>query len=289
MIVLVPFDQAGKYVSPAVEKITGFTAEEYLGFAGLEMVHPEDRPAVQGLRALLEQRDCSHTIRYRTIRKAGGHCWVEAIVSAYLDPVSREVAGYVSTIRDISEQKDREDVLTAEKREWESMASLDELTGIANRRTFNRALEREARRQTRTDRDLSLLLLDVDYFKKFNDLYGHVAGDSCLRAVAEAIRKCTRRDADLTARYGGEEFVVLMPMTTGAGAKIIAQKVIRAVTSLSLPHAGSPYGIVTVSVGVACSTPESGTTTATLVHQADLALYRAKDSGRNRYQVQEGI
>ena len=287
MIVLVPFDQTEMFVSPAVERITGFTAEEYLASTGFEMIHPDQRLAVSGLRATLERQPDSHTLRYRTLLKTGGYCWVEATVSPYMDTFSQQVAGYVSIIRDISKQKGVEDALAAEKLQLESLASIDELTGIANRRTFNRVLEREARRQTRANRDLSLMLLDIDHFKGFNDLYGHVAGDSCLRAVAGAIKSCTLRDADLTARYGGEEFVVLMPLTLGAGAEKIARKVIEAVTALALPHAGSSYGIVTVSIGIASSGPETGTSSVALVQQADLALYRAKKAGRNRYEVQE--
>lgn len=133
---------------------------------------------------------------------------------------------------------------------------------------------------------LSLLMIDVDAFKQYNDLYGHPAGDECLREVAKAIRLSLLRASDCVARYGGEEIAVLLPDTDLAGAMFVAERMREAVQSLGLTHAGSKTaGVVTVSIGVACAVPDAAAACATLVRAADQALYRAKAAGRNRLDV----
>jgi diguanylate cyclase (GGDEF)-like protein/PAS domain S-box-containing protein len=285
MVVLSPFDESRRYVSPAVEKMTGFTAEEYLSFRGVDMFHPEDRELARGVIEGLKKGDLSQHFRYRALQKDGSYRWLEANVTGFLDPDSRYTAGYVATIRDIAEQKKIEDLLASEYRQLSEVASLDELTGIANRRTFNQIMEKEARRHKRSTQNLALLLLDVDYFKQFNDLYGHLRGDTCLQAIATTLKQALRRDADLVARFGGEEFVILLPMTEIEGAEIIARKIIEAVIALGIPHSGSPYGVVTVSIGVTCGSTGVPLDQIALLAQADRALYQAKNGGRNRYQV----
>jgi diguanylate cyclase (GGDEF)-like protein len=159
----------------------------------------------------------------------------------------------------------------------------DELTGLANRRSFDTALRTEWGRAARDGAPLGLLMADVDHFKAYNDTYGHPAGDHCLARVADAIRGGMRRPADTAARYGGEEFALILPGTDLAGAVAVAETIRSGVAGLGLEHASSPVSRrVTVSVGVASIVPDSSLTEADLLSAADQALYRAKFSGRNR-------
>ena len=164
----------------------------------------------------------------------------------------------------------------------EEMLCMDVLTGVANRRAFDTAVAAEWRRGRREETTLSLLMIDIDLFKGFNDRYGHPAGDACLCKVAQAIAMQVQRPADLAARLGGEEFVVLLPNTEIAGAMQVAERVRAGVAALGLCHAGSAVGHVTVSIGVATGQPTDGSEDPqSLMDSADRALYRAKASGRN--------
>jgi diguanylate cyclase (GGDEF)-like protein len=163
-----------------------------------------------------------------------------------------------------------------------ALSTTDGLTGIANRRRFDDALANEWRRAARLRQPLALAMVDIDWFKDYNDHYGHPAGDECLRQVAALLGQCVARPGDLVARYGGEEFVFVAPMTDGASAYRIAQKFCDALQALALPHATSSFNCVTVSVGVAAIVPQDDSASDTLVAVADRALYRAKGSGRNQ-------
>lgn len=166
-----------------------------------------------------------------------------------------------------------------------SLSFLDGLTGIANRRRLDETMAREWRRCARARAPLSLILLDVDHFKPFNDHYGHQAGDECLRAVAEVLAEQMKRPSDVAARYGGEEFVCLLPDTDEEGALQVAERLREAVVRLGIPHASSPIAPhLTVSLGVATAFPASGGSREELTQLADQMLYRAKRGGRNRVQ-----
>ena len=166
--------------------------------------------------------------------------------------------------------------------ELAKLAETDALTGLANRRAFDESLAREWRRCARSRSAISVAILDIDYFKRYNDAYGHVAGDACLKQVAHAIALTAQRPGDVAARYGGEEFVVLMPECGAEGAQRVAEAICEAVRSLGIAHDGSSLGIVTMSVGVATMLPDANAQPQTLVDRADKLLYRAKGGGRNR-------
>lgn len=170
----------------------------------------------------------------------------------------------------------------------EKAAQTDGLTGIANRRTFDETLAREWASACRTGQPLSLLFLDADHFKRYNDRYGHQEGDRLLKMLALAVRGKARRPRDLAARYGGEEFVALLPDTPSGRALAIAERIRRAVIGLRVEHEDNEGGIVTVSIGVATMIPRPEDDMATLVEAADAAVYRAKEAGRNRVVVAEG-
>ncbi len=163
----------------------------------------------------------------------------------------------------------------------EMQSNTDALTGIANRRSFDRMLALEWDRGQRAGTPLALIMIDVDRFKHFNDYYGHQAGDACLQSLSCALTQAGRRAGETVARYGGEEFVVLLPNTNIDEALVCAHRIQDIVWSFALPHAESPAGIVTVSLGVASVQPEKSARPEDLLGLADSALYRAKHSGRN--------
>jgi diguanylate cyclase (GGDEF)-like protein len=165
---------------------------------------------------------------------------------------------------------------------YERLALVDGLTGVANRRKFDDTYPREWARAVRDGRPLALVMMDVDFFKSFNDSYGHQAGDLCLQQLARALADCLQRPADLFARYGGEEFIALLPATDIDGATAFAEKMRTTLRDLAIAHEGSSLGYVTVSVGVVASVPPPDTTAADMLRAVDDALYRAKLGGRNR-------
>lgn len=165
----------------------------------------------------------------------------------------------------------------------ERISLIDGLTGIANRRQFDQTLEKEWRRALRHGDSLSLALIDIDFFKKYNDYYGHLAGDECLQKVGSVLKESVKRAGDLGARYGGEEFVVLLPATAKDGAITVAERICTNMAELRIPHEMSEVAKhVTVSIGVATMRTESDKASADLIRRADAALYQAKHAGRNR-------
>jgi len=175
--------------------------------------------------------------------------------------------------------------LEASNAKLAALSSTDGLTGINNRRGFDAALDNEWRRAARNGYALALAMLDVDHFKSYNDHYGHQAGDQCLRMVAELIALHARRNTDIVARYGGEEFALLAPATNAEDALELARGVCEALARLALPHAKSPYGVVTISIGVASMLPDDALVPELLIQSADRAMYRAKSEGRNRARI----
>lgn len=167
----------------------------------------------------------------------------------------------------------------------ETLSLTDALTSIANRRHFDEVLAKEWKRAQRMGEPLALAVVDVDWFKAYNDHYGHLAGDSCLQQVALALATTISRSSDLVARYGGEEFVFLAPATSLASAQGMAEKLVQSVAALALPHVRSPLGHVSISVGVTAMQAEAELPLQTLLQRADAALYRAKALGRNRVEV----
>jgi diguanylate cyclase (GGDEF)-like protein/PAS domain S-box-containing protein len=190
-------------------------------------------------------------------------------------------------VSDITSTKQAEAALRVAAEQLRNLADTDGLTGVMNRRAFDEAFMREAARCAREDSPLSVLMIDIDWFKVYNDTYGHPAGDECLRRVSRCLLDSIKRPADTLARYGGEEFVMLLPHTDAAGACAVAERVAASLDALSIVHSGSPLGKVTASAGVATGRGATlRTNHAQLLADADSALYRAKAQGRNR--VAEG-
>ena len=185
--------------------------------------------------------------------------------------------------KSVIKHQELEKSLRASNKQLELLSALDGLTGIANRRTFEKFLEREWKSSMRHTQPVTAIMMDIDFFKLYNDTYGHQAGDDCLKKVAHTIEKSLRRPGDLVARYGGEEFVAILSDTSQKGAFSLAEKVRASVEALEIPHQASQASkFVTISLGVASRVPERGDASSILISEADQSLYKAKQEGRNR-------
>lgn len=181
--------------------------------------------------------------------------------------------------------QERTNELRIAKQELEMLTKIDSLTGLYNRRYFDEYLQQEWKRALRERTPLSIMMIDIDYFKYFNDHYGHLIGDDCLKSIAQALLKSAQRSTDIVARYGGEEFIMILPNT--AEPLPIAEKCRAAVEQLAIPHRHSPPPqIVTISIGVSSIVPKHGMDPTELIHKADMGLYKAKQLGRNRVETQ---
>ncbi len=186
-------------------------------------------------------------------------------------------------VNDVSIAVKKERLLREQAEILRGLAFIDSLTGVANRRRMDEYLSDEFRRAARNNSPLSVIMLDVDFFKQFNDTYGHQDGDFCLKRIANAIKACLNRPADLVARYGGEEFAIILPDTAFGGAMKLAEEIRKHVENLAIPHSASPQAPhVTLSLGVSNAQAYTGISDRTLLAQADEALYQAKQQGRNR-------
>jgi diguanylate cyclase (GGDEF)-like protein/PAS domain S-box-containing protein len=277
--------------SEEVYRIFGVSPETYTPEIDSAMAfkHPDDREAGRTsiARTLAERVD--YHWEGRLIRPGGEIRYaVEQGVPQF--STSGEMIGVFGVISDITDQKLIEDELRLANQaaaqvnlELNELALMDSLSGLPNRRHFDVAMEREFKRAHRDNRALALAMIDLDFFKSYNDAYGHLGGDDCLRRVAGVIAEALRRPADQAARYGGEEFAVLLPDTDEEGAIVIAERMVAAVRALRLAHRENPVGHVTISCGVAVAWPRQDRATAhQLIGRADGALYDAKRSGRDR-------
>lgn len=190
----------------------------------------------------------------------------------------------VAHFRNITQRKKMERDLEEANKKLSEVVNIDGLTGIANRRAFDETLHQEWLRLTRNQLPLSLIIIDIDYFKKYNDHYGHSAGDACLAQVAKAIHAAIKRPTDLAARYGGEEFVLLLPETPLEGALEVAKRTQDILEELKLPHTKSEISDqVTISQGISSMVPSTETDPIELIKQADKILYQVKSQGRNGF------
>lgn len=203
-----------------------------------------------------------------------------------MGPADVEAAGQRYTliqIADVSPTVARERLLKAHADRMSDLVHIDALTGIGNRRFFDESMAAELRAASRSGTCLGLVMLDIDRFKQFNDLYGHPAGDRCLQAVADVLKAVCRRPRDLVARYGGEELAVILPDTDEAGAIQVAKDILQKLRDLHIPHADNlDRAIVTVSAGVKVCRPAADDTVELMIQRADEALYAAKNEGRDR-------
>ena len=282
VIILADFKGHRTYVSAATLTMGGWKPEELVNQGSLDLVHPEDLARAEAAVRGLQSGNGDATLECRVRNRDGTYFWVETSLRLVRHPETEVPSGILNVVRDISERKQAEQKLQEAYKVVEAMAVTDALTGLANRRRFDQYLATEWRRSMRDRQPLSLLMLDVDEFKIYNDTYGHQRGDSCLKQIAEACMDVVSRPGDLVARFGGEEFVVVLPNTQNEGALLIAGEICEALRSRRLPHSGNLPGIVTISAGCATLVPRFGRHAPHLIELADQALYRAKHDGRNQ-------
>jgi diguanylate cyclase (GGDEF)-like protein/PAS domain S-box-containing protein len=274
----------------ACERLTGVAAWEVLGTAEhWKGFYEEQRPTladlvIQGRSADLHRLYRQHARRNDSDNNLGAENWCDMprigrrrYLAADASPIfdsDGALVAVVETLRDVTDEKRAQVAL-------EQLATRDGLTGLANRRCFDDTLQAEWQRALRHQQPLSLLMVDVDNFKQYNDAYGHLGGDECLQRIASAVSSEMRAN-DLVARYGGEEFAVILPNQSLKGAAIVAERIRCRVEQLRLPNLGSRQHVVTVSIGAATALAAPENDPSQLVATADSALYRAKHMGRNR-------
>ncbi|PWI57804.1 sensor domain-containing diguanylate cyclase [Sulfoacidibacillus thermotolerans] len=270
------------FVSPASLELLGYTPNELVGKNFLSFVSAED---ISKLTARLTEFNGHRSMgrfTYRVQAKSGQLIWLESTVRAIYDKQST-LTGFMTVSRDVTQRKRSEQQLLTESAALRRLAELDGLLAIGNRRNFNRQLETQWMLHAAAQSPLSLILLDIDYFKNYNDTYGHLAGDDCLKQIAAAIASLFPDDLALVARYGGEELAVLLPNTDLHTAKAAAEQIRNYVEELQIVHRSSPvFPYVTISAGVACVFPSDYQSSSTIVSFADQALYLAKRKGRNQ-------
>ena len=262
-------------VNPAFEQITGYSAAEAVGNTPRMLKSGKHDQSFYAhiWNSILKEGLWRGEIWER--RKNGDIYPQNMTISAIRDE-NGFIRKFAAILSDITERKKMEEQLRY-------LSTHDGMTGLFNRRTFDEELENEWRRAQRGTAPFSVILLDIDFFKDYNDTYGHLQGDLCLRALANAVGNSVRRPGDITARYGGEEFVVLMPMTSAADAARIAEGIRRSVEKLGFEHTASKVSkVVTASIGVGTIIPTLGRSCVEVLKLADQALYTAKVEGRNR-------
>jgi len=282
LIILADFAGNRSYVSASASKWGGWGREELLDLTTLSLVHPEDLSRAEKIVRGLRMGGDGGLLECRVRNKHGEYVWVEANLRPVRDPGTGAPVGILNMVRDVSGRKQAELQLKNANAALEALAVTDPLTHLANRRKFDQYLSSEWRRGMRDHLPLSLLFLDADWFKSFNDTYGHPRGDSCLKQIAEAALDVVARTSDLVARIGGEEFAVILPNTPSEGAMQVAGEICAAVAHRKLPHNTNPVGHVTISIGCATIIPAIGQHSTLLMQRADEALYAAKNAGRNQ-------
>ncbi|MES2739957.1 MAG: sensor domain-containing diguanylate cyclase [Pseudomonadota bacterium] len=281
----------------ACERLTGVAAYEVLGTGEhWRSFYTQARPTLADLVAQGRQGDIAALYQHQVQRNDNEHNvyaenWCDMprmgrrrYLAVDASPILGNEGGIVAvveTLRDMTDEKNTQLAL-------EQLATRDGLTGLANRRCFDDTLQAEWQRAARHRQALSLLMVDVDYFKAYNDAHGHLGGDRCLQRIAHALASEMRAN-DLVARYGGEEFAVILPNQSLKGASIVAERIRERVEQLQLPKQKDGHQTVTVSIGAATALPDDQTQAHQLLAIADAALYRAKHMGRNRISLPANV
>jgi diguanylate cyclase (GGDEF)-like protein/PAS domain S-box-containing protein len=269
------------YIGPQIEKLLGWTPESWQTVEDwATRMHPEDQQWVVNFCVAQSQAGKDHEADYRALTKDGSYVWLRDVVHV-VRTKDGEVEALVGFMFDISERKKTEDQLMSLQRELHDLSFQDGLTRVANRRKFDATME-ELLTAPKGGPGFSLVLIDVDYFKQYNDRYGHLLGDECLQRIAQLLRDVATRPRDLVARYGGEEFALILPETDLDGAKRIVERFRDALKKEAIAHDASPLKMLTCSAGVATCDAVDKSSCRQIVDRADVQLYRAKGSGRDK-------
>ncbi|OMG67466.1 sensor domain-containing diguanylate cyclase [Stutzerimonas balearica] len=271
------------YIGPQIETLLGWPQGSWLSANDwAERMHPEDREWVVNFCVAQSQSGLDHEADYRALTRDGRYVWIRDVVHV-LRNAAGEVEALVGFMFDISERKQTEQKLLQLQKQLEELSYQDGLTGVANRRMFDNRLQMEWSNAQRNSLPLSLILLDIDYFKQYNDHYGHVRGDDCLKSVGQALSGAAVRPRDLLARYGGEEFVLLLPETDAQAAAQVAERCRQLIREQNIQHAHSQVApLLTISLGVGTLVPGPFDQPEAFLERVDSLLYKAKHQGRDQ-------
>lgn len=277
-----------EYIGPQITDLLGWERDSWQTVDDwASRMHPDDRDYVVDFCVSQSQDGMDHEADYRALTKDGGYVWIRDVVHVVRHD-NGEVDCLIGFMFDISERKKSEEELVRLQRELEKLSFTDGLTGIANRRMFDQKLASEWSRSCGNGKPLSLILLDIDCFKQFNDAYGHIAGDECLKRVAGALDGVGQRFDELVMRFGGEEFALLLPGADLETAERLAAECAAAIVALDIPHESSSAStVVTASFGVVTARCRAAGNPRTLLETADWLLYDAKAAGRARIESAE--
>lgn len=271
-------DMNWTYVSPSAARVLGYSGEALLRQGYKRVLNERDLETFERSLASIAKDGAPQRVSVRMRHALGHDVWLEGELSTMYEG-ARQI-GFITVFRNVSERRAAEQALARAHEEMASLARRDALTGLYNRREFDARFIEELRRSKRNGSHLSVLMIDVDHFKAFNDTYGHIHGDTCLKKVSSELSRHIQRPADLLARFGGEEFVILLPETDEQGALRVAENICAGIANLEIPHVAGVGGVVTASIGCVATTGDSASPEE-ILDAADVALYAAKRRGRN--------
>ncbi|MBV7309900.1 diguanylate cyclase [Acinetobacter johnsonii] len=276
------------YIGPQIEKVLGWKQDSWRTVEDWAMrMHENDRAWVVDFCVAQSISGVDHEADYRALTINGEYIWIRDVVHVVRKP-DGEVDSLVGFMFDISERKKQEQELETLKKQLEEYSYQDGLTGIANRRFFEDSYQREWLNAQREQQPLTLMLLDIDYFKQYNDYNGHILGDACLKQIAQLLKKSVSRPRDLVARFGGEEFVLILPDTSQASAIEVVERILQSIRTADICHSSSPLDQrLSVSLGVKTIIPTQKNDKMAFLKEVDQNLYLAKEQGRNGYVIQD--
>jgi diguanylate cyclase (GGDEF)-like protein/PAS domain S-box-containing protein len=271
------------YIGPQIQELLGWTPDSWLSVQDwADRIHEEDRQKTVDFCVAQSQQGIDHEADYRALTRDGDEVWIRDVVHVVRKD-DGSVDSLVGFMFDITARKRAEDKILQLQRELEVLSYRDSLTGVANRRMFDAMYPVEWAKARATGEPLSLVMIDIDYFKQYNDHYGHMQGDECLRRVASAMDASASRSRDMCARLGGEEFVLLLPSTDQEAAHNVAERCRKILQQEEIPHARSGVGrLITVSLGVGTIVPGAQDNADVFLDRIDRRLYQAKSAGRDR-------
>jgi diguanylate cyclase (GGDEF)-like protein/PAS domain S-box-containing protein len=271
------------YIGPQIGELLGWDPSSWQTVDDwAARMHPDDRQRVVDFCVSQSQAGADHEADYRALTQGGGYVWIRDVVHVVRNAAG-EVESLVGFMFDITARKVAEEELERLQKELEVFSFKDGLTGIANRRMFDGVIETEWSNARRNVQPLSLIMFDIDFFKQYNDHYGHIRGDECLKRIGQALASAANRPRDFFARYGGEEFALVLPGTDDEAARVVAERCRGLVFKEQIPHEKSAVSqILTVSLGVGTIIPAHDDSLMDFIDKVDQRLYQAKRSGRDR-------
>ncbi len=270
------------YIGPQIEALLGWSPDSWMTVEDwASRMHPDDRAWVVDFCVAQSKAGTDHEADYRALTKDGQYIWIRDVVHV-VRKENGEVDSLIGFMFDITERKDTEQKLIELQKQLEELSFKDGLTGVFNRRMFDSVMEVEWANAKRNRQPLSLIMLDIDYFKQYNDYYGHIQGDQCLKRVANVLACVATRSRDFFARYGGEEFILVLPETDEVAAFKIAERCRNVIFKAQIPHEKSLVSqLLTLSIGISTITPTRNDEAIKFIATVDKQLYVAKEKGRN--------